>query len=798
MSTTHYQIYKEKTFKLAKTLVVKLEVVSETINSELALSGYPLIDPEMLAQFPYTRQDMFHKYYQNMAGVYHISDQIKLQEQYGHPFMQISLATNVGMVKFDFTRELLERDPAVANEYQHGSYYYNQLVEVYPEHETLLLGILHPIELDISVQAEEGEILFCGGFVKGHLPDDQGTAYIKSPTGLVEQLIESQEVNFILDLQTWINKYLFRWTNNAYALTDDLYVAASLGIMYLKLPLAIMNIRLDRCHTSMAHTFHVREYLDSHGRLGHVIDYLPIESVMWLYRNTRYYECNQGKELTLKAIVDNVFTPSGVPLAGYDTSHNTAHMIDEVTRQMKELLPRPELVRETLNFENIGVTNAVKTVRDILEEVKYKARMNERDIIHAEERIESDIKWCGDDTLSTKLIESEMIPLSNDYPFTLTHVLMNMWAYCTEQSDEVNKSFTGSVFATNPVTGSRMVITPRNAYMLAMYCLNKGFYNIEMQYPLTGKNLEVRNIPRSDKYTPTPQHTLKPDPLNLWQHTAHSPASAVMEMYGDDFQPDLHFKSTEDFNVGATSVYLEMIRQYLVYTHSECIFARAELELVMNRMYWGNVPCTFNVDTTYLDWMDQIGIDISGLNEVNLINLGLELVSNCTGLELSLTKKNAETQKAAIDVLQHFASYTILVTDKVSGDVSVTTDTKMLRLANIKTKLNNSTSAKIPVTLDADLPTKEYSSSVYETFGEEIGFMTFEKEVDHYQIDTNHVGIMGSTFQLRDRIDIGVIGVMNASIDIPDYYDSTVPPPPEKQASDMVYYKSKPYASDED
>lgn len=798
MSTTHYQIYKEKTFKLAKTIVVKLEVVSETINSELTLTGYPLVDPAMLVQFPHARQDMFHKYYQNMAGVYHISDQMKLSKSHGHPFMQISLATNEGSVLVDFTRELLEKDPAIANEYQHDSYYYNQMLARYPEYEVLLLGILHPIELDIAVEAKNGEILFCGGWLKSHLPGDNGTGYLIPPGNLGELLIEPQEVNFILDLQTWFDKYLFRWTNDAYALTDDVYVAASLGIMYLSLPLAIMNIRLARCHTSMAHTFHIREYLESHGRLGHVIEHLPLSSVLWLYRNTRYYETNQGKELTLQALVENVFTPSRVPISGYNTSHNTAFMIDESTQQILNLLPEPELVRDTLNFQDIGSTSTDKTIRDILEDTIGAARSNERDLLYAEARITEDIKWGGDDTLSTKLLESEMIPDSNIYPFTLTHVLMNLWAYCTEQSDEVNKSYKGSVFATNPVTGSRMVLTPRNAYMLSMYCLNKGFYGIEMEYPLTGNNLTARNIPRSDKYKPTNNHSFKPTPVELWRKTIYSEPSSVMEMYGDDFQPDMHYASTEEFNRGGTDVFLEMTRQYAIYTHTECLFARAELELVMNKLYWADVPCEFDLGVTYLEWMEQIGVDLSGLNDVNLINLGLELVSNCTGLDLSLTKKNAQVQAAALDVLRHFSSYTVLILNKTSGEISITTDAKMLRVANFKSKVNNSVAARIPVHLDYGLSSKENTSFVYETFGEEIGFMSSEREHDHYQIDVNYVRVSVSAFETRQRVDIGVIGVMDATIDIPDKYDANVPPPPEKQASDLVYYKSSTYQSDED
>ena len=76
--------------------------------------------------------------------------------------------------------------------------------------------------------------------------------------------------------------------------------------------------------------------------------------------------------------------------------------------------------------------------------------------------------------------------------------------------------------------------------------------------------------------------------------------------------------------------------------------------------------------------------------------------------------------------------------------------------------------------------------------------MSSEREHDHYQIDVNYVSLSVSAFETRQRVDIGVIGVMDATIDIPDKYDANVPPPPEKQASDLVYYKSSTYQSDED
>src|SRR5699024_2900593 len=180
-----------------------------------------------------------------------------------------------------------------------GSYYYNELVARYPDFEPLIMGILYPVKLELAVGAKNGEILYCGGYVKDYVNENNDTGYIETTKVTANGIIEPQEINFIVELQNWVDKYLSRWTNGAYSITDDLYVAAAISILYLQLAAVMMNIRLKNCRTSYAHSFHVKSYLESHGRLGHVFDNLPLESTMWLYKNLDYYETNLGKELTL-------------------------------------------------------------------------------------------------------------------------------------------------------------------------------------------------------------------------------------------------------------------------------------------------------------------------------------------------------------------------------------------------------------------------------------------------------------------------------------------------------------------
>lgn len=784
MSTMQYSIYKRQVFDLAKTLIVKMDELSIAINQELEASGLPLYDAALREQFPGIPIEAFYKYYTNLSGEYHISDIEKLMRTTGKPYMQIKLVANRGTYLVDFNKQLLEKNPSVANEYRFGSYYYNQLVAEYPEYEPLILGILYPVKLEIAVGAKNGEILHCGGWVKDIVNENGDIGFIQSVNSLANSKVEIQEINFISELQKWIDKYIFRWTNKDYALIDDLYAAASLALMYIQIPQVIMNIRLKNALTPYAHSFHIKQYLESRGQLGHVVDSLPLKATLWLYRNMRYYECNFGKELTLRDIVDNVFTPSSIPLAGYDTMHNNGNM-------PAQILPHTELMRETLNFDSLATSSNQKQIITILEDALYKARSNERELKYAEERITNAIQYCGDDTLSTKILESEMLSLPGRYPFTLTSVLLNLWLYLVEESDTVNKGLDGFVYATNPLTGARMAVTIANAYKVVLYCINKAVLGVELKNT-DGINLKARQVPRSKDYTPTPEHHLMPGLDKLWGYTAKTQPANLVDIYMKNDFPRFYSKA-ETFNAEGTKVFLEMVRQYNIYTQAEDLYERAELEFCMNRQYWGEIPCKITVPSDYAVWLEEIGVDLNGLNESNLLDLANELIEACTGLDLSLSKRRADTQKACLDVLKHFTSYTVLVLDKLSFDKGVPSDIKTLRIANTKSYTKKSDNGKLGIPLEFEMNAKEKGTAVFGEFGNGNGFFSNRKEKVSFRLNVNNLSYTQSNIRYRDRVDISNIGVMNARFTVDDFYTEDIPPTPVTIATDLSYYKSDVY-----
>lgn len=790
MSSTQYNIYRKQTFNLAKTLIIKLDEVSLAINQDLDMLGKPLFDEALRAQYPNAPIEAFYKYYLNLSGQYHITDIERLTETTGHPFMTIRLIGNSGTYEVDFTKELLMRDPAVANEYRFGSYYYNELVSRYPDFEPLIMGILYPVKLEIAVAANNGEILYVGGYIKDYLINGKDVGYVETSKVTSNGVVEPQETNFIVELQTWLTQYINRWTNPAYALTDDLYVAASISIMYMQIPAVVMNIRLKNCQTPYAHSFHIKEYLESHGRLGHVYDNLPLESTVWLYRNMPYYEANLGKEFTLKDIVDNVFTPAKVPLTGYDTTHNVGLMPGDI-------LPTPAMVKNVLNFDTLAASSGDKSIYSMLLDGVNTGRDNERDMRDAQIRISEAIRYSNDDTLSTKILESEMLSLPGRYPFTLVDVLLNLWLYAIDENDTTNKSLDGAIFITNPLTGSRITMTLANAYKVALYCFNKGSNGHELLRPPSPDILQARMIPRSAHYTPTPLHHPKISIGDLWGVTNRVHPTELAELYSMK-EWSFHFINNTKLNEVGTDLFLEMIRQFNVYTKSEHYLGRAQLEMCMNRHYWAQIPCKVTIPTDYPVWLEQIGVTINGLSGENLLNLGLDLVAAATGLDLTLSKRQADAQRAAVNVLKHFTSYTVQIVDSISFDTGSPTDMKSLRVGDIVSDLRRSKLGRVNLGIDMSMSARMRMSGVYEEFGDGIALVSNDRQ--HFSATglAHLTQVTVSKPRYRARMPIHRTSVLSGSIDIPNYYIPEIPPTPVTEAKDLTYYQSEKYPNDLD
>lgn len=679
MSQTLHQIYQNKAIVLARTMVVKFHSIAEAINKSLIDQGYD-VDPDNPASW---------KYYMNMFGEYHQADLDRLSALSGGKtqYIQIKIAGETHAVDANFTKELLygeDADLAVANEYRFNTHYYKALIAKYPEFEDLILGVLNPVSPTISIPANEGEILYCGGYLKT-LMSGGIYHYVRQDYGPISEnfLIESNEENLITILQEYIYSYLARWWNANYAVTNDLFHANFMGLMMLTIPQILGNIRYGNAKTGQAHSFHIREHLESYGNLGWVSEYLSKGVLLWLYRNMIWLNANRGKAKVFDALIDNVLTPTNIPISGYRLRHDVDSMSDEM------LLPDVFLEKEPLNYQTSSFNRS--EILDIINAEVQLATENHYDQEGQAKETRDTSRFSLYDNLNTKVLESTVVDMSNHMAITKEDIGLNLWCYSASHG-----FYRGSVIFTNPLTNERMQLTPLNAYILAFYCFNMGWANYQFdEIP----DMYARLILRHPTNTPGEAFPRRPTLADVKKGVLKRfiTDEQIKRVLGD-FVPDYTHSSSASFAAEVNRSHTEAMRKYNETARLEDAQARGFGEWIAHQCYWYDIPCPLTkVKTKYSDWLTIHGIDFDGFSRADYITLGLRIVEAATGVDLESSEKLRNRQSATLAILKHFSSYTIQIIQNTVASDSYWLDWKTLRITNDRAKVRAGIQAKVPL-----------------------------------------------------------------------------------------------------
>jgi len=251
------------TIKLAKSIVIKLDDIGIAINNGLMFNGYDIPTDKRL-----------WKYYLNLAGLPHETNTTNI-EVYSLETTQYVPLTNTIEKDYPVTYKSLVTDNDT----------YKNLLLKYPNDEAYIKGMLYPVDIDVAINADNGTILNYNNFY-----------------------VEEQEYSLIRKLEIFIKDFLARWHIKDYTITDDLYLASMLSVLYGNLVNKILNIRINTSLTNEAHSYHMEQYFRSHLDIWDDISVLNNKSKIWLYNNIRYLMKHVGKEETLNIIVDKIFS----------------------------------------------------------------------------------------------------------------------------------------------------------------------------------------------------------------------------------------------------------------------------------------------------------------------------------------------------------------------------------------------------------------------------------------------------------------------------------------------------------
>ena len=656
MSTALSSIYKSKAFVLARTSVIKLNGVALMINDGLRAKGYHVDNDD-----PTT-----WKYYLNLNGEYHQADHDLLKQLSNgeSSYIQVLVASDQGSVSADFTKDLIHGDTgdiAVGNEYRFNTNYYNELVTRYPDFEYLILGILNPIESAITIPAEDGEILYCGGYVKTRVVLGK-PIFIRTDYGPLTEnfLIESNEENMIHELQKYITAYIGRYLNPNYVQTHNLYYVKFIMNLYTFMALWIYNIRLKNVRSpwGYTHSHHLRNYIDRFGNLGWTVDHINKKEALWLYRNANWLAANSGKQMTFNSIVNNILTPSNIPLSRHTIKHDLRPI-----KEFESLTAKPFIERSTVNISHVGQASGYREITEVLEAEHNLAVENHYDVDGRAEKLAEESRSSMFDNLKTKVLESTVIDLSQLKEVTVEDIALNLWVFTATR-----RTYTGTVLVTNPITNERMQLTPLNAYVLAIYCFNKGYADYQLdKIP----KFNARLIPRSNEVDIRQDLPTVPTLDNLKEGTskARITEDELLDVIGF-FKPQYYHRSYQTFSSEVSRQHTEYMRRYYSYCHIEDLMGHSMGEWAAHQMYWHEIPCSHNLEGMgYQEWLINHGIELDGFTREDYVRFAQMLVIAATGLDALGLEKLQRRQEAVLSILKHFMSYTVqLIQTVVSRD----------------------------------------------------------------------------------------------------------------------------------
>lgn len=624
-----YDIYTKTCTALASSIVIKhlpsahaMNVYDKKLEQYLTLkTNYtPFVDEYDIRTWRYT----YH-----LSGRYHPLDLIELN----HKPIQVKSIDTLEMI--DFTVEMLKLHKGTAREYRKKDTYYQMLIKKYPEKITLINGILNPIKEEKIINARENEIL----------------SYDKS-------LVEYNEYSLMMDLQEQIDLFFKTINNDRYQITDDLFIPARLGILYIYLPKIIMDIRYRYARSIEAHTFHVWSWLGSHQWLDEYRYHLNLYQRMWFYRNMKWVEANAGKTETFEKLTDVVMTGRGLPLAGFDYENT----VDEMKDNNTIMYPSSRFRRIPLNLhDSITSEGKIKTTNEMVKDGLPEARDNAYWVDIDRRLAERKLARSNVKNVPVKVLESRVNDISKRNPIRKEDVSLNTWVYMA-----TNDLYKARINILNPRTSEIMNVDQKEALTIFLYVMHRAL------------NLPLTHIP---SITARRVYTVNRAPLKTmmkWIDQRYTDKTHVEAI--DFYTPDPEvIISTESFAQYIEDVYLARMIHRNIYSYIEEARSHDQIKTVVANLQQDTICYLTKEVTSYEDWFKDRGWDLFDIGQADASDMMLDITSKSLGNDIFVKQSLSEIQGMMIRLLKQLSSYSIQFIKKITSDDIVMIDWSYVR-----------------------------------------------------------------------------------------------------------------------
>lgn len=425
--TTDLRVYRLQVFNFLQSMTVKFTPLCNLINAMVLRNGYDVDEDN-----PQT-----WKYYLNMTGQYHPSDTV---------MTVVSLDTQETI---DFTVANLENNGRTKAAYQPGTSYYTQLCERYPAQTDLIKSIVFPAgDIDACIDADEFSIMAYGD---GYLESTE-SGYI------LTQLEEAINYIYVRRYPSWLSY-------------EPYFNVTFLAQFWHRMVEAVFTARFNAIKTVNVHSWHIWQYLGSHG-IGDFSDILSRELSLFLYRNERYLYWNRGKGSTLSILDANLLKPISVGVYGRDVYQQT---IDGASDY--QLIPELVAVAVSGRESSTGESVPAESISDMnarLVEVGDEIDATAEHVQSVERTLSSTIL----NSYPTKILELRPLPRDRKYADFFNVFLMDTLVTMIAQGQ-----YDPIISIYSEAANAYVTLSGKDALVLLYYCMMRVSYQTPIDLP---------------------------------------------------------------------------------------------------------------------------------------------------------------------------------------------------------------------------------------------------------------------------------------------------------------------------
>ncbi len=433
----------------------------------------------------------------------------------------------------------------------------------------------------------------------------------------------------------------------------------------------VANIRLAACKTNQAHSFHVKQYLRSHGFIDVYLTELTQKQILNMYRNINYYERNAGFETTFTTLIDVLFTDIGFPVYEYVMAHRTDALSHNSLESPSVLLPTATFKRLPLNSYAESIALPDYNLTEVLAVMSGATPNNSNYQSLNQTAIEAQLDNSLNARLGTKVIECALNPLTKNVANVPDEILFNEWVVLVANDKYAVPVEYTPIGALDPVR-----LTHQQALALWVYATQKA---LAPTTPVPGfvPLLRVPPIYASGV-------VLDPKPmlatLLAYVDISVTPTDAVALLYSTAVTIPSSITSLVNFTSLCQQIYAAKINQKLLYSFQEDPRARSQLEAASLGLYGDVVitlaslqdPAAPGEGVTYVSLLEEVGLVLTSYQPIDYYNMAQAIYQAATGSGLNIAADASNIQASMIELISYLSSYSLQFISSGISDLSIT------------------------------------------------------------------------------------------------------------------------------